>query len=476
MPVPQTAEDLLALVRKSGVVERDLLESFLHSSPAQFSGPEPLATALYRDGLLTRLQTSYLLRGKWRNWVLADKYRILEYLGSGGMGQVYLCEHLRMKRLVAVKIMPPEKSDDQILMRRFVREARAAAALNHPNIVRAYDLDTYAKLHFIVMEFVDGTSLDQIVARSGPLSIPRACEYVRQAALGLQHAFEHNLVHRDIKPANLLLDRNGVVKVHDLGLARCHFDPQNITAQLGGKNLIGTADYLAPEQAVNSHTVDIRADIYSLGATFYFLLTGQSPFPEGTIAQKLVCHQSQPPDSVRRRRPDVPAGIDAIILKMLAKQPDERYSQPIEVAKALEPWIRESIPPPSDKDLPRFCPAVRRIESQMTPWPGSLRSPRPTGEAAHAREAKRPIRIRWPAVPRLLAEHGRALGIALVVVLAALVAVVLYGMRRPPAPQSHSPRPDARRDRPVMVRSAFDQTLPRARGPFSAAVRAAPRA
>jgi eukaryotic-like serine/threonine-protein kinase len=404
MPVPTTTGDFLALVRKSGIVENELLGPFeqrITADATPFPNPQRVATAMVREGLLSFLQAGLLLKGKWRNFVLCKKYKILEHLGTGGMGQVFLCEHTRMRRLIAVKIMSSEKSADKVLVQRFVREARAAGALNHPNIVRATDLDTDGRLHFIVMEYVDGASLHDIVVKRGPLSIPRACHYIKQAALGLQHAHEHGLVHRDIKPANLLLERCGVVKVHDLGLALCFDDPQKLTQQLGGKQLIGTADYLAPEQARNSHGVDIRADIYSLGGTFYFLLTGRSPFPEGTVAQKLIHHQHDAPTPLQQIRPEVPESLSEIIQRMLAKEPDDRFQQPIDVAAALEPWTEMPIPLPDDDDIPRPSRAVRRLESPATPLPASLRvlpptvgasaNPTPLPTAAIRRHIKLPL-------------------------------------------------------------------------------------
>src|SRR5262249_7237584 len=202
-----------------------------------------------------------------------------------------LCEHKSMRRRVALKVLPASQAQDPALVDRFFREARAVAALDHPNLVRAHDFDHDGKLHFIVMEYVDGNSLQNIVATHGPLDVTRAAHYIRQVALGLHQAHQAGLVHRDIKPGNLLLDRGGIVKILDLGLARFFHDKADkLTQQYDEGSILGTADYLAPEQAVDSHEVDIRADLYSLGATFYFLLTGAPPFGEGTISQKLIWH------------------------------------------------------------------------------------------------------------------------------------------------------------------------------------------
>jgi eukaryotic-like serine/threonine-protein kinase len=288
LTTPATRDEFLDVVRKSGVLDEESIATFTRA--AQDSGldlDQPIAVAqrMIRDGLLTSFQAKQFLQGKWRRFLLSDKYKVLEPLGAGGMGQVFLCRHIYMNRLVAMKVLPVDKLKDPSMLDRFYREARAAAALDHPNIVRAYDIDHEKNpedgqkpLHYLVMEFVDGASLQEMVARRGPMDPIRAAHYMAQAARGLQHAHDAGLVHRDIKPGNLLLDRNGMIKVLDLGLAR-FFEPgkDNVTERYDEKNaILGTADYLAPEQA-RGDTVDIRADIYSLGATFYFLLTGKAP-------------------------------------------------------------------------------------------------------------------------------------------------------------------------------------------------------
>src|SRR5437867_2930015 len=311
MPAPTSNDELLDLVHKSGVLEEKRLEAHLQKlreSNDLPDEPAKLAAALVRDGLLTNFQSEQLMQGKWRRFAIG-KYKVLERLGSGGMGSVYLCEHKFMRRRVAVKVLPAAKAEDPSSLERFYREARAAAALDHPNIVRAYDIDQDENLHFLVMEYVDGASLQELVKKHGPMEVLRAAHYIRQAAIGLHHAHEADLVHRDIKPGNLLVDRNGTVRVLDMGLARFFHDEEDILTKKYDENVLGTADYLAPEQALDSHGVDIRADIYSLGATFYYVLTGKTPFSEGTVAQKLIWHQTRQPKPIRALRPEVPAGL-----------------------------------------------------------------------------------------------------------------------------------------------------------------------
>jgi serine/threonine protein kinase len=355
MPEPATIEAFLDLGYKSGLLDPGLAAEYRQRLPADQGsehGPRDLAEALVRDGLLTPFQAESLLAGKWRGFIISGKYRLLQRLGSGGMGSVYLCEHLHMRRRVAIKVLPLSQSQDTFSLDLFYKEARAVAALDDPNIVRAHDMDHEGNLHFIVLEYVDGTNLHDIVRRHGPLSIARAAHYIRQAAHGLQHAHEAGLVHRDIKPGNLLLDRNGVIKILDLGLARFFHEPEdNLSHDHERGNVLGTADFLAPEQ-VHDSRVDIRADIYSLGGTFYFLLSGRSPFQEGTAAQKLMWHQTRRPKPIRALRPEVPEEMSRIVDKMLAKDPKERYQTPAEVALALAPWTQTPIPPPPEEEMP----------------------------------------------------------------------------------------------------------------------------
>ncbi len=363
MPAPSTAEELIALVRKSALISGARLDDYLgkrQATPTDDGTPLAQAQAMVIDGILTKYQAEQLLMGRWRNFLIAGKYKLLERIGKGGMAMVFLCEHQVMKRLVALKILPMAHGQDRELLGRFHREARALSQLRHPNIVGAHDVDHADKIHFLVMEYVDGGDLDLIVRRAGPLAYDRAAHYIRQAAFGLQHAHEAGLVHRDVKPGNLLVDRAGTVKLLDLGLARIfHETTDDLTTGRDVTTLLGTVDYLAPEQALNSHDVDIRVDIYGLGATFYFLLTGKGLFEDGTVAQKLSWHVHRPPHPIAEVRPDVPAGLVAVIDKMLAKRPEDRYQAPEEVVDALTPWTLDPIPPPTDAELPRLSRAAR---------------------------------------------------------------------------------------------------------------------
>jgi serine/threonine protein kinase len=409
MAAPANINEFLELIRKSGIVDLSRLDTYvdqLRGSGTLTTDLKKFADGLVRDAVLTQFQAEELLKGKWRRFTIG-KYKILERIGSGGMGNVYLCEHKLMRRRVAVKVLPTAKAAEQASLERFYREARAAAALDHPNIVHAYDIDQDETLHFLVMEYVDGASLQEIVKRTGKLNPIRAAHYVRQAAIGLDHAHkEASLIHRDIKPGNVLVDRAGVVKILDMGLARFSNDEEDMLTRKYDENVLGTADYLAPEQALDSHNVDIRADIYSLGATFYFMLSGRTPFGEGTTAQKLIWHQTRQPKPITQIRSDMPAGLADVLEKMMAKDPKDRYQTPAEVAEALAPWTGGSIAPPMEAEMPRLSlaatggghPSETIQGSGSTVIPPS--GPRKSWQLPAATPAKTPASSRAPRSPK----------------------------------------------------------------------------
>jgi serine/threonine protein kinase len=386
MPAPATVQEFLALVQQSGVAEGKRLDLYLEQAGDLPKEPTEFANVFVRDGLLTDFQAKSLLQGKSRGYTLG-KYKILERIGSGGMNSVFLCVHPLMNRRVAVKVLSNSQAMNETLLKRFYREARAAAALDHPNIVHAYDIDQVDKGHLLVMEYIDGTDLRALVLQHGPLSPLRASHYLRQAALGLQHAQDAGLVHRDMKPSNLLLDRAGTIKILDLGLARFSNDEEDILTQ----GVLGTADYLAPEQTIDSHAVDIRADIYSLGGTFYFALTGQLPFGEGTVAQKVIAHRTQEPKPLLQLRPEVPEGLAAIITRMMSKDPAKRYQTPREVVEAMIPWTRGPCPLPSEAEMPRLSLAA--LGGEPLP-PPRVAPPSPAAPPSPPQPSSPPIEAR----------------------------------------------------------------------------------
>jgi serine/threonine protein kinase len=272
---------------------------------------------------------------------------VVRLLGQGGMGSVFLAEHRHMERQVALKVMCPELILNSEAVRRFRQEVTAAARIGpHPNVVAVHDADQVGDLHFLVMEFVEGQSLADYLRERGPLPTAEACEYIRQAALGLEHAAKLGMVHRDIKPHNLMRTPQGQIKVLDFGLARCARAPDAPKSQLTQQGvLMGTADYMAPEQASDSRVADSRADVYSLGCTLYHLLSGRVPFPEGGTVEKIIKHATELPKPIGSLRRDLPLGVVRIVEKMMAKPVDQRYQTPGEVAEVLTPWTNASIRP-----------------------------------------------------------------------------------------------------------------------------------
>jgi eukaryotic-like serine/threonine-protein kinase len=338
-----TVDSFLDLVRRSGLVEKDQLNAVLLDLQHQAGGSMPsdtdmVAHKFVEAGLLTQWQCDNILEGRHKGFFLG-KYKLLNHLGTGGMSSVYLAEHVLMQRRVAIKVLPKNRVEDSSYLARFHREAQAAAALDHRNIVRAYDVDNDGNIHYLVMEYVEGRDLQQMVKDHGPMEYIEAADFIRQAADGLAHAHKASLIHRDVKPANLLVDQKKVVKVLDLGLARFTTDDRASLTVAYDENVLGTADYLAPEQALDSHGVDGRADIYSLGCSLYYLLTGHPPFPDGTLPQRLMMHQKQQPPSIFNDRPDAPQALVDICAKMMAKKPDQRYQTMFDVSAALADWL-----------------------------------------------------------------------------------------------------------------------------------------
>lgn len=335
----QTSAGFLDLIRLSGVVEPGKLETFLLEHPNAPEEARPLAEAMVEAKVLTPFQAKHLLAGRKRGLILGQ-YRILEPLGKGGNAQVYLAEHRKMQRKVALKVLPPHRSADREALERFYREARAVATLDHPAIVKAHDVACEGGIHYLVMEYVDGQSLKDYVEKRGPLPPAEAALYISQTLAGLDHAHHQGMIHRDIKPANLLLDRSGQVRILDMGLVKFFQEcDDTLTRDLSKGAVLGTADYLSPEQALSCSEVDIRSDIYSLGATFYTLLNGQPPFHGSKLTQKLIDHQIKEPPPLHERRPEVPRELSALVGKMMAKKPEDRFQSPAEVHEALRPWL-----------------------------------------------------------------------------------------------------------------------------------------
>jgi serine/threonine protein kinase len=344
---PKTPAEFIAMVEQSGLVEAEDVIRMARQVAADpdRANPKSIAVRFLQAGLLTRFQANQLLLGKSKGFFVG-RYRLLDLVGVGAMGKVYAAEHILMRRKVAIKILPLQRLSETSAVERFQREARAIGQLNHPNIVQAFDFDHVGSLWYLVLEFVDGKSLQEIVYRRGPVEWPKAVGYIRQAAAALQHASEVGVVHRDVKPANLLLDKSETVKVLDMGLAKVfgelfQADSEPLTRRYD-ERILGTADYLAPEQADDSHTVDSRADIYSLGLTLHYLVTGKSPCCEGRTSDKLRWHQTEGPPRLDAAAPAVPAPLADVVAKMTAKSPDERFPTPNDVREALAPFAEKN--------------------------------------------------------------------------------------------------------------------------------------
>jgi serine/threonine-protein kinase len=330
------------------------------------------AEQLLQRQWLTAYQVEQLLSSEPR--LVVGPYLLLEVIGEGGMGQVFKARHSLLQRVVALKLIHDDRlGRESEAVQRFEREARAAARLSHPHIVMIYDAGSAGSCYYIAMEHIIGADLARLVREGGPLPVAQACDYIRQAALGLQHAHEHGMVHRDIKPSNLLLTRaTNLVKILDLGLARFDEADQTSTSLTREGVVIGTPDFIAPEQARNARKVDIRSDLYSLGASLYFLLTGEPPFPEGSAIEKLLKHQLDPPPLLHVIRPEIPRPVSTLVLKLLAKSPAERYQTPAELADALTALKENSTPSSVRVELPP-APAPRR---EPAPPPAMPPAPR----------------------------------------------------------------------------------------------------
>jgi serine/threonine protein kinase len=475
MPVA-TAEHFWIALRASRLFTPGQVEDLERLPDCAEAEPPALAQTLVERGLLSPYQAEQVISGHGRGLVLGQ-YRLLDRLGAGGMGQVFKAEHILMKRVVALKVIAAcaTRAEEDMSLRhstwhaasttpfgesgqgfdplaidRFHQEVQAAAHLRHPNIVTAFDAAEADGVHFLVMEYVDGLDMGRLIAESGPLPIALACEYIRQAALGLQHAHEHGLVHRDIKPSNLLVAhasgqrppaseddentpppaRRDLVKILDLGLARVAAPP---TRPPDGEDLNGTPDFMAPEVANDPRAADIRSDLYSLGCTFYFLLTGQVPYPGGTWTEKLLQHRLDLVMPVRRLRPEIPAEIAEIVQRLMAKDPADRCQTPADLANELGAWLTSQAPrrvaPPSEVPgtLPVILPPRETAPPTTRPalsWPFAVMAAVTVGllAALLLREWGRPA-----ASPRLADARQRLVQTALMVQRPAATPFVLEG-------------------------------------------------
>lgn len=390
MEAPLVAESFLALLKKSGLLPVEevalAVESFaLGDAP----NTKDVARAFVRAGLLTRFQAERLLEGRYRGFFI-DRYKVLEILGAGGMACLYLAEDMQSGEYVALKVLSDKHKDDAGMLARLKIEACAGNRLRHSGIIRTFGVhrtdDVFGEVWYLVMEYVEGVNLEELINLSGPIPAAQACDFIRQAAAGLQHAHSVGLVHRDVKPANVLVDHQGTIKILDFGLAL--LDGDEATADefsltmIFGHNCLGTADYIAPEQSLDSFAVDTRADVYSLGCTLYVALSGKLPYPESSSCEKLEGHRLRRAPPLRNICKGVPVEVAEVVEKMMAKRPEDRYQTMADVVKALTPFIKRQ---PVEFDFPKVLAwrakeARRRFAGLRPPGGSSTAGPlRPAG-------------------------------------------------------------------------------------------------
>ena len=362
MAAPESSDDLIKLIDRSGLLPADTIRQKLNGNTiTQAAGP--LAEYLVKIGLLTNFQAEQILQGKAKGFFLGN-YRVLERLGGGGTANVFLCEHRIMKHRVAIKVLDPEMADDPNNLAAFAAKPRAAAGLCHPNIVRTIDLDTNGDWHFLVMEYVDGMTLSEWQAHNPNASQRVFASIILQAAKGLKCIHESGLIHRDLKHSNLLITKQGTVKILDLGLAKFTEDKNDGLTRIQGASIVGTIDFMSPEQADGDESLDIRADIYSLGVTLYSMLSGgKPPFPQTTFASKMIAIQTQMPKPLAQHRPNVDPGLARIVERMMEKDRNDRYQTPQELMEALDGWIKSS-PKSASRTGNSGAEAPRKIKSE----------------------------------------------------------------------------------------------------------------
>jgi serine/threonine protein kinase len=363
--MPTTVDTFLKRLAESDIISQVDIQAVIDGLPDldRSQDAQQLAQEFVRQKKLSRFQAQAVYQGRTRGLVLGN-YVLLEKIGEGGMGQVYKAEHRRMKRVVAIKVLPPHIVKSPDTLRRFQREVEAAARLEHPNIVTAHDADEFQGVHYLVMQYVDGSDLSTIVRKQGAFPVAKAVELALEIGKGLQYAHQKGVVHRDIKPANILLDAQGTIKILDMGLARFEkpAGPSSLTSPrdvapteltLSG-SVIGTVDYMSPEQAMDAKSSDHRSDIYSLGCTLHFLLTGLPVFAGESFLQKVVAHREAPLPSLA----NVPPVLNATFRRMIAKKPADRYQHMDEVLHDLERSLQAS------RDWLQTQPAAVAVGSQ----------------------------------------------------------------------------------------------------------------
>lgn len=434
-----TGAELMDRVRKSHVIPEDQLQTVVFSSiDVENASAEDVGRALVESQQLTPFQLDSLRRRPVDPLVLGD-YVLLEQIGQGGMGTVYRAVHRRMKRTVAVKVLRRDTAHADDMAKRFVREVEVAAKLSHPNIVAAFDAGEQHGLSYLVCEFIDGQNLSDIVRESGPLSLRDSAAIIRQTATAVSYAHQQGVIHRDIKPSNILVTEDGHAKLLDVGLARVQTDNREPGSELTTTGLImGTVDFMAPEQAQNTRLADERSDIYSIGCTLYYLLTGAAPYGVGTNVERLLAHREQPIPNLCRLHSSVPRQLQTILERCMAKDPEERFPTAADAVAAIEALMDSDLP---DLTLPR---------STTDPEPQTVRETRSEPAAdltipvAEAERVQNPVRATSshtfggegskdkqgdPDVPSHGPKHASTQTKVKVVVISAALVLIAVAMR-----------------------------------------------
>jgi serine/threonine protein kinase len=348
-----TVDEFLKHVLRSGVLDREQLKTALATAPSDVKAKESdagaLAEHLIKTGKLSRYQARKLLHGAYRGLVLGP-YQILAPLGKGGMGTVYMARDGRDGRLVALKVLSARRAREQGRARsRFLREMELSKRVSHANLALTYEVGTLQDVHYIAMEFIPGKSLYRLVQEGGPLTVARAARLLAEVASALEHAHEKGLIHRDLKPSNVMVTPNDHAKVLDLGLALVQGETADIEVVGGHGYIVGTMDYISPEQSIDPTKVDARSDVYSLGCTLYYALAGQPPFPGGTSLEKRQRHRNEEVKSLGQLRSGLPAPFVDLVHNMMAKDPTERPPTARAVQEQLLAWATEDTTLPMDR-------------------------------------------------------------------------------------------------------------------------------
>jgi serine/threonine protein kinase len=359
-------DDFLKTVLRSGLLDREQLQQTLRTVPVdQRDDPDVLAAHLVKAGKLTRFQSRKLLQGTALGLVLGP-FQVLAPIGKGGMGTVYLSRDTRSGQLVALKVLPPKRArEEERVLARFQREMEMCQRVAHPNIAWTCDVGKCQGVYYIAMEFIPGRSLSRLVAAEGPLPAARAARLLAEIAAALDHAHHQGIIHRDIKPSNIIVTPNDHAKLLDLGLALARGESGGAREVIGGQGyIVGTMDYISPEQADDPSKVDARSDLYSLGCTLYFALTGQPPFPGGTAAEKIQRHKTEQPTPVPQLNSNVPPAFIGLLRKLMAKKPAQRPASAAAVREELLAWAGgEAVLPMDRPEDDGYREAVAKIEN-----------------------------------------------------------------------------------------------------------------